>query len=1222
MNKKYLDRTGLTDILQKLKAKFASLVHTHKKEDITDYIVDTELSSTSTNPVENKTIKAGFDLVDYKIQTDIDSLRNEFKTYVDEMSPGVDAEHNHDDKYYTEAEIDAKLDEAKQYANNIKDDLLNGAGEAYDTLKELGELIDENVDAIEALETIATNKADKDHNHDEVYEKKEDAELKYDELKVKDWNQNDETASDYVKNRTHWVEIGEFNTIFNETTKTYIDFSNPEVGRDYIYSDESYTVIVDGVQYKCTGYLCDEGTYVCLGDSRLITGFDFSLWHEEDVPFCVMWDEYNEILRLFYPDTETHTLSVGTFYEEYHALDERFIPYSIARTDELNYVDERINGVSDRVYELENKTIEVSWNDLTDKPFGTEGEREIVITTCPDYDFSNSDPTLEFYESEDYHIRAYCSVINHHTEDRILVEGKEYSVSWDNQTYTVTAYEWDDPEMDGASFIVLGDEWLNETPFFIRDGYGDMAVLTNSSEQYHTFNIFGDNQVVVKKLDEQYIPETIARVSDIDEKIAAIPTPDVSGQIDEHNSSDTAHEDIRKLIDELPDPIEIDNTLKVEGAAADAKVVGDELSSCRVDITRIKEEALTIQNMPYSISDLNSESVNPYQWHTPIVYGNGKYVAVGETHFTTSVDGINWETPKLHSHDGDYVKGAYGNGKFVFVSNSNKYGYPITIYTEDCVTWNYIALPTEQPIPVIDIIFENGMFVKLYNRIGEGLSPVSYSTDGINWNFSNPYSYSENEYQAYGTNKIIYKDNKFIIPIFDAPHSADTSRVETEGIVVFKYLILYSTDCINWNEYITQVPVSIELLETDVASERIISVIFTDEKCIAISEKRTFYTSTNGLDWVISSNLLPLINYRGNQIQIPWNFITYNSNKHLFVLLFEVFFAYSSDGEIWHASDENSDGVGIYRYIVSGGDKFIAQNTETGIIAFSNDAIDWNFAIPSVNTYYGENKTDSLKEAIGINNVAYMDKEDNEDIPDEPEAVIEVVDPMTATRVGSAADAYKTRQAIESMSVGGSASDISFDNSESDGMSSATNVQDAIVEIGTALGEVYQSFSTAANAIGDALVAKGVSVPEGTSLTDMSALISSNLVNSSSADVIKNALIAKGVSVSNNASLSDLATLITNNLHMPPESQSGTVTYVGKIQGGSDGYITITFPKAFSKAPTVSGSVRYLDNNGNAYVSTGTPTFQSVTQTGCVAKVRAMSSSHHTTYVDWTAIAK
>ncbi len=61
------------------------------------------------------------------------------------------------------------LAEAKSYTDaataNVKNELLNGAGEAYDTLKELGDLINENVDAIDALETVASGKADKEHTH-------------------------------------------------------------------------------------------------------------------------------------------------------------------------------------------------------------------------------------------------------------------------------------------------------------------------------------------------------------------------------------------------------------------------------------------------------------------------------------------------------------------------------------------------------------------------------------------------------------------------------------------------------------------------------------------------------------------------------------------------------------------------------------------------------------------------------------------------------------------------------------------------------------------------------------------------------------------------------------------------------------------------------------------------------------------------------------------------
>lgn len=63
--------------------------------------------------------------------------------------------------YETKTNASSKLTEAKAYADTIKNDLLNGAGEAYDTLKELGDLIDENVNAIEALETVASGKQNK-----------------------------------------------------------------------------------------------------------------------------------------------------------------------------------------------------------------------------------------------------------------------------------------------------------------------------------------------------------------------------------------------------------------------------------------------------------------------------------------------------------------------------------------------------------------------------------------------------------------------------------------------------------------------------------------------------------------------------------------------------------------------------------------------------------------------------------------------------------------------------------------------------------------------------------------------------------------------------------------------------------------------------------------------------------------------------------------------------
>lgn len=100
------------------------------------------------------------------------------KTEIDQsLVNKSDITHNHDNKYDFKDSANNALIEAKRYAddvtskaaNDVKNDLLNGAGTAYDTLKELGDLIDNNVDAIEALEIVASGKANVDHTHNDIY---------------------------------------------------------------------------------------------------------------------------------------------------------------------------------------------------------------------------------------------------------------------------------------------------------------------------------------------------------------------------------------------------------------------------------------------------------------------------------------------------------------------------------------------------------------------------------------------------------------------------------------------------------------------------------------------------------------------------------------------------------------------------------------------------------------------------------------------------------------------------------------------------------------------------------------------------------------------------------------------------------------------------------------------------------------------------------------------
>ena len=88
------------------------------------------------------------------INNDIDAVEKA----IEDLEDAIAAQTNINDESvststtYSSSKIESQITAAKQA---VKDDLLNGAGEAVDTLKELADLINVNKDAIEALEEIA-----------------------------------------------------------------------------------------------------------------------------------------------------------------------------------------------------------------------------------------------------------------------------------------------------------------------------------------------------------------------------------------------------------------------------------------------------------------------------------------------------------------------------------------------------------------------------------------------------------------------------------------------------------------------------------------------------------------------------------------------------------------------------------------------------------------------------------------------------------------------------------------------------------------------------------------------------------------------------------------------------------------------------------------------------------------------------------------------------------
>lgn len=168
------------------------------------------------------------------------------------------------------------------------------------------------------------------------------------EVTQSDWNQNSESAPDYVKNRTHYIEE-KYVSLLPATTETnsfrQVDFAS-------LYEGRTCRVILDGTEYDCTAYYDSYGD-LCLGDSRLSIIYDGETGEEvpdmsnpQDVPFFIStyvedgWGgPVSESWYITYSDEATHTIEVvdaSTKTTEYHTLDEKFIPSTIARKTELD----------------------------------------------------------------------------------------------------------------------------------------------------------------------------------------------------------------------------------------------------------------------------------------------------------------------------------------------------------------------------------------------------------------------------------------------------------------------------------------------------------------------------------------------------------------------------------------------------------------------------------------------------------------------------------------------------------------------------------------------------------------------------------------------------------------------------------------------------------------------------------------------------------------------
>lgn len=131
MAKKYVSLSKLSTFLDNLKNTFAAIGHKHTLSDVSDYKVDTELSSTSTSPVQNKVINAEFDA--------ISDAMGALELAVDGKS---DKEHNHEigdvtNLQTTLDEISARANEGDLFVINVTYSATDGGHIADKTFEEI-----------------------------------------------------------------------------------------------------------------------------------------------------------------------------------------------------------------------------------------------------------------------------------------------------------------------------------------------------------------------------------------------------------------------------------------------------------------------------------------------------------------------------------------------------------------------------------------------------------------------------------------------------------------------------------------------------------------------------------------------------------------------------------------------------------------------------------------------------------------------------------------------------------------------------------------------------------------------------------------------------------------------------------------------------------------------------------------------------------------------------
>lgn len=178
---------------------------------------------------------------------------------------------------------------------------------------------------IAVLDGIDATKADKT----EVVDAKEEVLERLEAVAAAgaDWNQNDESAVDFIKNRTHWIEVGDRTLVMEEQTVSCRDNNySMHTAIAPIISGKTYIVTLDGIEYECVAAGGDASPYLAVQVNENTFTFHYYI-------------DNNKISFGARKVTASFIAKIEESNVAYVPLDEKFIPDTIARKSDLQNID-------------------------------------------------------------------------------------------------------------------------------------------------------------------------------------------------------------------------------------------------------------------------------------------------------------------------------------------------------------------------------------------------------------------------------------------------------------------------------------------------------------------------------------------------------------------------------------------------------------------------------------------------------------------------------------------------------------------------------------------------------------------------------------------------------------------------------------------------------------------------------------------------------------------